>query len=107
MLGVPLYLIDGEVDDLEDSLAALADKIDAGFAAQDAKFEARFAAQDAKFEARFAAQDAKFDAGFAAQDARFARLEKGQAEIDRKLTALIASLNKTDAVEAALEGRIE
>ena len=51
----------------------------------------------------FAAQDARFTA----QDARFTVLEKGQAEIDRKLTALIAHLNSTEAVEDALEGRIE
>ncbi len=39
-------------------------------------------------------------------DARFTALEKDVAEINLKLTALIASLNKTDEVAAALEGRI-
>jgi hypothetical protein len=33
-------------------------------------------------------------------------LAKGQAEIDRKPTALIASLGRTDAVEAALTGDV-
>ena len=45
-------------------------------------------------------------ARFAQQDAKIDELAKGQAEIDRKLTALIASLGKTDAVEAALAGDI-
>ena len=39
-------------------------------------------------------------------DARFAALEEGVAEINLKLTALIAALNRTDEVDAALEGRL-
>ena len=41
----------------------------------------------------------KVDAGFAAQGAQI-------AELDRKLTALIAHLNATEAVDAALEHRL-
>ena len=41
----------------------------------------------------------KVDAGFAAQGAQI-------AEFDRKLTALIAHLNATEAVDAALEHRL-
>ena len=41
----------------------------------------------------------KVDAGFAAQRAQI-------AETDRKLTALVAMLNATEAVDAALEGRL-
>ena len=37
---------------------------------------------------------------------RFVSLENRVIEIDRKLTALIAALNATEAVEAALEGRL-
>ena len=61
----------------------------------DAKFETRFA----QIDARFAAQDAKFDARFAVQDDKL-------DEINLKLTALIAALNATAEVEAALEGRL-
>ena len=43
--------------------------------------------------------EAKVDAGFAAQAARI-------DELERKLTALIAHLNATEAVEAALEHRL-
>ena len=60
-------------------------------------------------DARFAQIDARFaqiDARFAQVDARFASLESGVAEINLKLTALIAALNATDAVDAALEGRL-
>lgn len=39
-------------------------------------------------------------------DARLTALEEAVAEINLKLTALIASLNRTDQVSAALEGRI-
>ena len=127
-VGFPLYLMDGNIrelgdgiealeddlealeDDLEaleDDLEALKDEIDAKFVEQDAKFDAKLTALEDKMDARFAEQDAKFDARFAEQDARLAALENGQAEIDRKLTALIAHLNKTEAVETAIEGRLE
>ena len=82
-----------------DRITRLEDKIDARFAAQDQKIDARFAAQDQKIDARFAAQDQKIDA-------RFDSLESDVAEINLKLTALIAALNATDAVDAALEGRL-
>ncbi len=84
---------------LEDKVVAGFTRIDERFAAQDAKFDERFAAQDAKFEARFAAQDAKFEARFAAQDAKL-------DEINLKLTTLIAALNATAEVEAAVDGRL-
>ena len=64
----------------ENRISRLEDKVDAGFAAVDA----RFAAQDAKIDAL----DAKID------------------EMNLKLTALIAALNATDEVEAALEGTL-
>ena len=38
--------------------------------------------------------------------ARFDSLESDVAEINLKLTALIAHLNATEAVDAALEGRL-
>ena len=111
VLGLPVYYIDGEVDDLEARVVAHEDKMDVRFAEQDAKFDARFVALEDKMDVRFAEQDAKFDARFVALedklDVRFAELQKGQVEINRTLTALVASLNKTEAVDAALEGRIE
>lgn len=39
-------------------------------------------------------------------DARFAALEEDVAEINLKLTALIAALNRTEEVDAAIEGRL-
>ena len=42
----------------------------------------------------------------AKMDARFDKLEAAVAEIDRKLTALIAHLNTTAAVDDALAGRL-
>ena len=51
-------------------------------------------------EARFAAQDKKFDR----LDAKFDRLDAKFDEMSLKLTALIAALQMTGIVEAALEG---
>ena len=42
----------------------------------------------------------------AKMEARFDKLEAAVAEIDRKLTALIAHLNATSAVDDALAGRL-
>ena len=50
--------------------------------------------------------EAKVDARFDRVDARFDKLEAAVAEIDRKLTALIAHLNATAAVDDALAGRL-
>lgn len=73
----------------------LEDRVDAGFAAQDAKFDAKIDKLDAKFD--------KLDAKF---DAKFDQLEAKFDEMNLKLTALIAKLNATDDVDAALEGRL-
>ena len=106
LLGFALTQTNDRISQTNDRISGLEDKVDAGFAriderfsAQDAKFEARFAVQDAKFEARFAALDDKFEARFAVQDDKL-------DEINLKLTALIAALNATAEVEAALEGRL-
>ena len=65
------------IDRQGDRIDRLEDKVDAGFAAQDAKFDDRFDELDAKFD-----------------------------EMNLKLTALIAKLNATDDVDAAVEGRL-
>ena len=75
LLGIPMYLINDEVDEIEHKVEALEEKIDARFAQQDEKI-----------------------------DAKFASLERDVGEINLRLTALIAALNATDAVNAALEG---
>ncbi|MCY3851457.1 MAG: hypothetical protein OXF75_11775 [Acidimicrobiaceae bacterium] len=85
-----------------DRISRLEDRVDAGFAAIDTRFEAidaRFEAQDAKFEAKFDAIEAKFEAKFDAIDAKI-------DEINLKLTAVIAALNATTEVDAALDGRL-
>ena len=87
--------LDNRITSLENRLTAFENRVDARFAAQDAKIEARFAAQDAKIDARFDAQDAKIEA-----------LDAKIDEINIKITALIAALNKTEEVDAALAGEI-
>lgn len=84
LVGVPIFLLNKDVDRARDDIDAL-----------DAKIERLDDKMDAKFERLDDKMDAKFD-----------ELAKGQAEIDRKLTALIASLGKTSAVEASLAGQI-
>ena len=59
-----------------------------------------------RLEAKVDRLEAKMDARFDMVDARFDRLEAAVAEIDRKLTALIAHLNATTAVDDALAGRL-
>ncbi len=69
--------LDDRITRLDDRITRLEEKIDA-----------RFAAQDEKIDAKFAAQNEKID------------------EINLKLTALIAALNMSSAVDAAVEGQL-
>ena len=99
--GLIVVLLGFNLTFTHDRINRLEDTVDARFAQVDARF--------AQVDARFAQVDARFaqvDARFAQVDARFASLESGVAEINLKLTALIAALNATDAVDAALEGRL-
>ena len=57
-------------------------------------------------DAKFVKLEAEMDAGFAEVDARFAAQDAKIDEINLKLTALIAALNKTEEVDAALSGRL-
>ncbi len=61
--------------------------------------ETRLGRRIDRLEARFDRLEDKVDAGFASQGAQI-------AELDRKMTALIAHLNATEAVDAALEHRL-
>ena len=106
LFGFVLTQTNDRISETNDRITRLEDKVDTGFARiderftqQDAKFDERFAQLDAKFDERFAQLDAKFDERFAQQDAKF-------DEINLKLTALIAHLNATAEVEAALDGRL-
>lgn len=61
----------------------------------------------ATMEARFAAQDKKIDELDEKIDARFAELDARIDQLDLKLTALIAALQMTGIVDAALEGNLD
>ena len=102
LLGMLLMSTNSNTDRLDTRINRVEDKIEARFAVQDTKIEARFAAQDAKFEARFAGIDQRFEQ----QDAKFEALDTKLDEINLKLTALIAGLNATQQVGAALDGRL-
>ena len=88
LFGFVLTQTNDRITQTNDRISRLEDKVDTGFAQQDAKFDERFAQQDEKLDERFAQQDEKLD------------------EINLKLTALIAALNATAQVEAALDGRL-
>lgn len=77
---ISINRLEGRIDRLEDRIDRLEDRVEARFAAQDAKID--------KLDAKIDRLDAKFD------------------EMNLKLTALIAALNATDDVDAAIEGRL-
>ena len=95
LLSLALTQTNDRISRLDDRVSRLDDKVDTGFV----RIEERFAQQDAKFDERFAQQDKKLDDRFARQDEKL-------DEINLKLTALIAALNATAEVEAALDGRL-
>ncbi len=59
-----------------------------------------------RLEDRVSRLEHRVDAGFAKVDERFAQQDAKLDEINLKLTALIAALNATAEVEAALNGRL-
>ena len=97
-----------KIDELEDTLE---DKIDERFAVQDARIDGRLTAQDVrinelddKIDGRFAAQVARMDELEDKLDERFAAQDATIDDISLKLTALIAGLGMTGAVDAAVDG---
>ena len=92
LLGYALTTNNARHDLTSDRITRLEDTVNTRFDDVDAKF--------AQVDARFAAQDAKIDA-------RFGRLEDAVGEINVNLAALIAHLDQTEEVEAAVEGRFE
>ena len=59
-----------------------------------------------RLEDRFDRLEDRIDERFAAQDAKIDQLDAKIDEMNLKLTALIAALNATDDVDAAIEGRL-
>ena len=91
MLGLLAFLGTVVVALLVFTLTSISDRID--------RLEVSLNDRTDSLEARLDRLEDKVDAGFAAQGAQI-------AELDRKLTALIAHLNATEAVDAALEHRL-
>ena len=90
------------ISDANSRIDSLEDAMLAGFAAQAADIddlEDRLDARIDKLDARIDKLDAKIDEKFGELDAKF-------DEMNLKLTALIAALNATEAVDAALEGQL-
>ena len=102
LVTVLVFLFGFVLTQTNDRITRLEDKVDAGFT----RIDERFAQQDQKLDERFAQQDAKFEERFAQLDERFAQQDTKFDEINLKLTALIAALNATAEVEAALDGRL-
>ena len=80
------------IDGVETSLNARIDGVETSL-------NARIDGVETSLGARIDRLEDRMDAGFAAQGAQI-------AELDRKLTALIAALNMKRAVDGALEGRL-
>ena len=102
LVTVLVFLFGFVLTQTNDRITRLEDKVDAGFV----RIDERFAQQDQKLDERFAQQDTKFEERFAQLDERFAQQDTKFDEINLKLTALIAALNATAAVEAALDGKL-
>ena len=95
-LGERIDRLDVSLNDRIDRLdVSLNDRIDR----LDVSLNDRIDRLDVSLNDRIDRLEDKVDAGFAAQGAQI-------AELDRKLTALIAHLNATEAVDAALEHRL-
>ncbi len=109
------------IDRLEDAMLAgfaaqdarmdvLDAKIDDKFGELDAKIDDKFGELDAKIDDKFGELDAKIDDKFGELDAKiddkFGELDAKIDEMNLKFTALIAALNATEAVDAALDGRL-
>ena len=92
-----------DINDGLDSLSERTDRVEVSLGERidgvEAKLGERIDGVEAKLGERIDGVEAKMDAGFAAQGAQV-------VELDRKLTALIAHLNATEAVDAALEHRL-
>ena len=91
------------INDSNDRIDRLQATMEARFAAQDKKIDEL----DEKIDARFAELDEKIDARFAELDTRIDQLDARIDQLDLKLTALIAALQMTGVVDAALEGSVD
>ncbi|MYC42936.1 MAG: hypothetical protein F4X52_10355 [Acidimicrobiaceae bacterium] len=108
LLGFALTQTNDRISRLEDRVDAGFTRVDAGFARVDEQF-ARVDEQFVRVDGQFARVDEQFarvDEQFARVDERLVALDAKLDELDRKLTALIAGINATEEVEAALEGRL-
>ena len=77
-----------DLNSLKADIVKFETEMDAKFVRLETEMDAKFVKLDTNMDTRFAAQDDKID------------------EINLKLTALIAALNKTEEVDAALTGRL-
>ena len=102
-------LLENRVTAVDNRLNAFADRVDGRFTQIEGRFNAQAAKID-RLDARIDALDAKIDARIDTLDAKIdTRIDTLDAKIDDlalKVTALIAALNKTEEVDAALAGEI-
>jgi len=90
---------DAKIDGVDTRLSAKIDGVDA-------RLSAKIDGVDARLSAKIDGLDDGIDGLDARQSGRIDGLDDKLDRIDLKLTALIAALNKTAEVEAALEGRL-
>jgi len=86
------------ISDINASVISLQSSVDSRFAGTSIRID--------RLEDRMGAEFDKVDARFDKVDARFDKVDARFDRIEAILAALIASLGQTDAVEAALEGRL-
>ena len=109
VVGLLIYSLADErsrIDRLEDTLNTRFAATDAKIDELDTRLSAKIDGVDARLSARIDGLDDRIDGLDARQSGRIDGLDDKLDRIDLKLTALIAALNKTGEVEAALEGRL-
>ena len=102
LLVLNFTITNARIDDTNDRITRLEDRMDARFAA----LEEDVAEANLKLTALIAALEEDVAEANLKLTALIAALDEDVAEINLKLTALIAALNRTDEVDAALEGRL-
>ena len=101
---------DAKIDELDTRLSAKIDGLDTRLSAKidglDTRLSAKIDGLDTRLSAKIDGLDTRLSAKIDGLDDRIDGLDDKLHRIDLKLTALIAALNKTGEVEAALEGRL-
>ena len=95
--------IERKFSELDAKIDGLEERIDAKIDGLEERIDAKIDGLEERIDAKIDGLEERIDARFAVQDEKFAVLDEKIDEIGLKLTALIAGLGMTGAVEAAVD----